>query len=606
MEIRDFISLLWRNIRWLILGLVLGAFVGILAGQLETPVYETSTKVLVSRTRQQSTADMLPLSDEQLVAINLQLAKSQPVLAEVSDQVGGKVDADNIQVSTLPNTLIVQIKVQDTDPKRAADIANVLVQTLIRQNQSLLSGRYETFEAAINAQIDDVSTQMKSLQTEINQINDTSVQQQLDQVNQQIEQLKGVTTALEQEIAAFPLSPTPVQQALLAEKQAQLDQYRSLMTLYQQVQTNLTYIGKPGQGGTGLENPRLVALQASLDQYQQMYLTLVSNRETVRLVRMQSTQNVVQIVAAVQPKKPVRPIPLLYFFVGCLVGVAGATTVVMVFDHFDDSLKTPLQTFDQLGLRVLALVPGEARAGDLPVVRDPFSAEADAFRSLGASLELIGKKEDFCALMILNGDPRDARTSIAASLAVVAAQQGRQVVLVDGDLHHPHLHELFGIPNQRGLGEAFSGRLDLRGVSHALEAVTGLTLIPAGKPREGDPAWLDSERWARILSDLKAQSDLVIVDGPPADSADAQILAARLDAVLLAVRAGHTRALAVKTTRKRLELIEAKVTGVILNQRLRSRSIDRQILSWLKTKIRRKENAYGIHSETKDLPVSSS
>ncbi len=606
MEIRDFISLLWRNVRWLILGLVIGAIVGILAGQLEPPVYETSTKVLVSRTRQQSTADMLPLSDEQLVAINLQLAKSQPVLAEVSDQLGSKVDADNILVSTIPNTLIVQIKVQDQDPKRAADIANLLVQILIRQNQSLLSGRYETFEAAINDQIDEVSAQIDSLQTEIKQINDTSVQQQLDQVNQQIDQLKTLTTALEQEIAAFPIAPTPVQQALLAEKQAQLDQYHSLMTLYQQVQTNLTYVGKPGQGGTGPENPRLVALQSTLGQYQQMYLTLVSNRETVRLVRLQSAQNVVQIVAAVQPKKPVRPIPLLYFFVGCLVGLAGATTVVMVLDHFNDSLKTPLQAFDQLNLPVLALVPGEARAGDLPVVRDPFSAEADAFRSLGAGLELIGRQKNLDALMILNGDPKDAHTSIAASLAVVAAQQGRQVILVDGDLHHPHLHDLFGIPNQRGLGEVFSGRLDLRGASHVLEAVTGLTLIPAGKTREGAPAWLDSDRWVRILSDLKAQADLVIVEGPSADTADAQILAARLDAVLLTVRVGHTRALTVQTTQKRLEMIGAKVAGVILNQGLQRRSIDRHIFSWLKARFQRKESAYEIHSETKDLPVSSS
>ncbi len=190
MEIEDLILLLWRNVRFLVLGLVLGAMVGIVAAKIETPVYESTTKVLISRTREQSNADMLPLSDDQLVAINLQLAKAQPVLDEASRQLGTKIDPDSIQVSAIPNSLMIQIKVEDTDPKRAATTANLLVQILIEQNETLLSGRYAAFEDAINSQIDQVQVEIADLQTEIKQLNDASIQEQLKQVNQQIDQLK--------------------------------------------------------------------------------------------------------------------------------------------------------------------------------------------------------------------------------------------------------------------------------------------------------------------------------------------------------------------------------------------------------------------------------
>ena len=244
MEIKYLIRLLWQNILYIVLGLVLGAGVGIGVTKTQTPVYEATTRVFVSRTRQQSNSELLSLTDEQLLAINLQLAKSQLVLNAVSDQIGSKVDADQIAILTVPNTLLIQIKVQDTDPQRAATIANLLVQNLIAQNEALLSGWYTDFETAITEQIDQVQTQVDGLQAQISQVSDTSAQEQLTQVNQQIDQIKAEISVLNQDIASFPLKPNDLQLVVLAEKQAQLNQLFSLLTLYQEIQSNLIYIGK--------------------------------------------------------------------------------------------------------------------------------------------------------------------------------------------------------------------------------------------------------------------------------------------------------------------------------------------------------------------------
>jgi capsular polysaccharide biosynthesis protein len=446
MEIKALISLMWRNLLYLILGLALGAILGLIVAKIHTPVYEATTKILISRTRQQSNADMLPLSDEQLVAINLQLAKSQSVLDEITQQVGAKADADSIQVSSIPNTLIVQIKVQDTDPARAAQIANTLVQILIQRNEDLLSGRYAAFEQAIDAQIAQVQAQIVSLQTQVSQISDTGVQDQLARVRQQIGQLNLDIAALKQDISAFPLSPAPVEQAALAEKQAQLEQLNSLMSLYRQIETNLTYTGRAVQGDAR-QNPQLATLQATLDLYQQMYLGLLSNRETTHLARMQSSENVVQIVPAIPPKKAAMPIPILYMLVGLMAGLTGAATIILTLNHFDTSLRTPAQAEQELQIPVLGLVPDDGLPHSPVALSQPYSAEADAFRALGASVEIISLEGHIRALLVLNGGAKDGKTCIAANLAVVNAQQGRRVTLVDGDLKRPRLHDLFGVEN---------------------------------------------------------------------------------------------------------------------------------------------------------------
>ncbi len=339
MELKEFVLLMWRNLLYIILGIVLGAIVGIVAIKIQVPVYEATTQVYVSRTRQQSNADMVALSDEQLLAINLQLAKSRLILDEVISQLGSKVSPDNIAVSVIPNSLILQIKVSDNDPQRAATIANLLVQILIEKNETLVSGWYETSENSITEQLALVQEQMADLQVQINQINDTVIQEQLVQVNQQIDQLKTEISTIEQDIASFPESPTPLEIMELTGKNAQLDQSYTVLTLYQQIQTNLTYIGKPVQNGLSLENPQLVTLQSTLDLYEQVNIRLIESRENVHLARIQSRQNIMQIVPAIPPKNQIRPIPNLYVLLGSVVGLALAATTILMIDHMDSLVE---------------------------------------------------------------------------------------------------------------------------------------------------------------------------------------------------------------------------------------------------------------------------
>ena len=235
---------------------------------------------------------------------------------------------------------------------------------------------------------------------------------------------------------------------------------------------------------------------------------------------------------------------------------------------------------------------------------EPYSVEADAFRALGASLEISGAGKNISTLMIVNAEPKDARTNIAANLAIINAQQGKQVILLDGDLKHPHLHSLFDMENLKGFAELLNGRMDIKNARRVVKDVEGLTLISSGLAEKGSTAWLDVEKWGQLLSELQRQADLVIVDSPPADVADAQILATKMNAVVLAIRAEHTSIDSAQATLRRFQLIGigTRVVGAVLIKRARNHFV----LPLAKIKSHKKEEAPGIHSETDEAPISLS
>jgi succinoglycan biosynthesis transport protein ExoP len=584
MEIKDFLLMMWRGFRFLVLGVILGLALGWGVSQIQTPVYEATTEVLVSRARQQSTTDMLPLSEDQLVSTNIELVKSQPVLDAASSQLGSKIIADDIKVSAIPNTLIIQIKARNQDPQRAAETANTLVQILIQQNENLLSGRYSEFENTLDTQISQVQNQIADLQDQISQINDASVSEQLTQVNQQIEQLIPEIASLETDINAYPVNLTTIQRASLGEKQARLEQLRSLLNLYQQIQTSLTFIGKPGQTGLSRDDPRLANLESTLNLYQQLYLSLVNNRENVNLARTQNTPNLAQINPAIPPKDPVHPLPLLYTLLGGVVGLFLSAATILTLDSFNDSLKTVSQTEETLGLPVLATVSNKNRDdGRLVTLYEPLTEEAEAFRSLGICLELADIEKSIHTLLVTNADPGVRKTSIAANLAIVNAQLGKRVILVDGDLGHPHLHRLFRVENQAGMANILEKDADIKIVGHSVEGVPGMTLIPSGAVTEIPISWLDRESWASLLIKLQQQGDMVIVDGPSAELANAQMLASKVDAVLLVVCPGHTRIDSAQAALRRFRLMNTRVAGVVLDRNTRGWFPKTRILRRAKT-----------------------
>ena len=186
MELKEFVALYRRWFWLLIAGLGFGLVCGFVISMVQTPLYEASTKVLVARNRQQGSADILSLTDQQLVATYQQLLKTQPITDEVASRLGIKIDPDNVRAVILPNTQIIQITVRDGNAGQAVTIANSLVQILIDRNETLQAGRYAAYGDGLDVQIAQVQKQIADLQNQITEIDQANIKDQLAQVDQQI------------------------------------------------------------------------------------------------------------------------------------------------------------------------------------------------------------------------------------------------------------------------------------------------------------------------------------------------------------------------------------------------------------------------------------
>jgi capsular exopolysaccharide synthesis family protein len=567
MELKELVALYRRWIWLLVAGLILGLVSGFAASKIQTPIYEASAKVLITRSGQSSITDIMPLSDQQLVLTYQQVLKTRPVLEEAESRLNANIVPSNINVNVVPNTQIIQIKVQDKRAKQAAAIANALVQILVEQNETLQAGRYAIYEENLSSQIDQVQVQINDLRGQITQINQANIEEQLDMVDKQIVALQVETSNLEEEIAKFPLKLTADERASVAEKETQVSQLRSLLSLYQEIQTNLTFIGQPLPESAGREDPQLASLRATLNLYQELYLNLLNNLETVKLARAEKTPTVTQIEEAAIPEIPVRPIPLLYIAVSAIVGLLIAAGAILLIDYFDDTLKSAQKIQEALGIPVIGQI-GEANhtngaAGGLFLFDRANSSLSNAFGSLKVGVGRLAAQKSLKTLLITSPGIGEGKTTIAANLAAAFVRSGSRVVLLDADLYHPQMHSLLGLDNQMGLTNILADNEDWHAVA---QDSAGITVITSGTHSGSSAVLLESDKVSQLLKKLQKEADVIIIDGPPLFIVDAQILVAKVSGILLVVRQGNTLTAVARAMLDQLRLMDANVLGVVLNR----------------------------------------
>ncbi len=199
---------------------------------------------------------------------------------------------------------------------------------------------------------------------------------------------------------------------------------------------------------------------------------------------------------------------------------------------------------------------------NLITLTDPQSPAAEAYQSLRTNLEFASLEEPLCTLLVTGVDQQIDKSVALANLAVVMAQAGDEVLLVDGDLRRPQQHTIFGLPNSAGLSSWLTagGEPPLQSTN-----IERLRLLPAG-PTTGNPvALLSQKRLADTLTTLKNQADYVLCDAPPVLAVtDAALWAGQVDGVLLLVNAGGTKRDNAMRARAVLEKVHARIIGAVL------------------------------------------
>lgn len=571
MELRRLFIILRRWLWLIIIGFLLGLAGGVVLSIIQTPVYTATTKVLATRTKQETETDAVYyLSDQQLVQTYIQLFKSKPILDQVYVETGVRYDTNNlnsIAIEQVLDTQIIQITVADTDAETAARVANALVQVMVVQNEALQAGRYAATEEALQLQTQQIQQQMEDIQLQLDQIYEKGVEDQIKEVDAQIATLRDEISLLQKDIARLDPPLTAQNRIELNEKKATLDLLQPVLYQYEQIRANLIFLGSPSATGADNRDPKLTQLQSTLTMYQQMNLSLMNNMESLRLVRLQNTPGLVLLEEAVPTTRPIRPRPLQNIAFGGILGLIGATALVYLLEIPNVSLKTPEDVMAASSLPTIGYIVEMKKAvpGSLFVLKFPHSPITDAFRALQANLSLGNANKPVQSLLITSIDAEAGKTTVAANLAAVFTQSGKKIVLIDADLREPETHRMLDVDNPVGFSNLLLSTSELEEATTKPQILPELFVVTAGARRNEMVGLINGDRVRAILDGFKDMSDLVIMDGPPLTDANAQVIASKADGVLLVIRSGQTVPEVTRLMVDQLTWSGANVIGVVLN-----------------------------------------
>jgi uncharacterized protein involved in exopolysaccharide biosynthesis len=342
MEFKRLLSLVRRWAWLLVLGLVVGLLTGYFASRSQEPIYEASSKLLVSSELQGQDPAFAGLSNQQVVQTYVQMLKTKHLRDATSERLGINISSGQVSVKQVPETQIIEISAEHPDPEQVALIANTIVLILTEENKEMQVGQFLELEESLSGQLDQVKKQIATTQAQYDQVIEEDYKAQLAQVDEQIAAIQVEISTLQPEIAALTNVASVEGRAKLGEKQLRVSQLQSNIKIYEDLRANLLVLQKPiTTGNKGEDNPRLNQLRSTIDLYQKIYIDILSKLESTRLARLQQTSSVVQIEKAFVPSEPIRPIPMVYALLSGIVGLVLAGAVVAFLEMFGEDLGLP-------------------------------------------------------------------------------------------------------------------------------------------------------------------------------------------------------------------------------------------------------------------------
>ena len=340
--------------------------------------------------------------------------------------------------------------------------------------------------------------------------------------------------------------------------------------------------------GAELEAAKRAALQANrkgmefgtlrrgVEQGQKLLRDLETRSQETGLETQVRSTNFRIVENAAVPQAPILPKKVRNYELALLFGLVLGVGLAIFFERMDNTVKTPDDVTQQLGLPFLGMIPtavlgrvavddfGEA---ELPVVlREPQSAAAEAYRVIRTNLIFSSPGARGRVVLFGSANPGEGKTTTVANLAASLAQNGARVLAIDADLRRPTLHRHFGLSHTPGLSDAVVGRSKLLEVVRPT-TVSGLSVIPCGYIPPNPAELLGSDSLRELLHGLRKKYDWVLVDAPPILAmADTPVLCPFVDGLVLVVWSESSSRPALRRALDQLERVGGKLTGVVLNK----------------------------------------
>jgi len=333
----------------------------------------------------------------------------------------------------------------------------------------------------------------------------------------------------------------------------------------------------------------LLRLKRDVEVSNQIYTLLLSKTQELDIVRAGTVGNVRVIdYAEVNTSKPVKPKKALIVVMATMLGGMLSVAIVLVQKAMHKGVEDP-SAIEALGIPVYASVPHSehqdkltgfnkgrknkvAKAKSILATDNPADLAVEALRSLRTSLHFAMMEAKNNVIAISGPSPGVGKSFISVNLAVVLAQSGKKVLIVDADMRKGYLQTQFNIDAAEGLSDYLSGRLNLSQVTKATK-VEGLSVITRGQIPPNPSELLMHSNFSKFIAELSTAYDLVIIDTPPILAVtDPAIVSAHAGTTLLVTRFGQNHLREIELTRNRFEQNGIEIKGVVFNGVLKKAS----------------------------------
>jgi len=317
---------------------------------------------------------------------------------------------------------------------------------------------------------------------------------------------------------------------------------------------------------------RSAVLQREVESRRALLKELTTRAQQTGLESQLRFTNLRIVERAESPRVPVLPRRIFNYQLALFLGFGLGAALAILAGRIDDTVKTPDDVAQLLGLPFLGMVPAvtsEAapeQAARLAVAREPQSAVAEAYRVVRTNLIFSTPGNRGRVVVMSSSSPGEGKTTTLANLAVSLAQNGARVLAIDADLRRPTLHAHFGLEPEEGLSEVLTtspaGPLPVRETE-----VPGLRVLCSGQIPPNPADLLGSEALRRLVEAERACYDWVLIDAPPILAmADTPILSALADGLVMVVWSEHCTRPALKRALEQVRAVGGKLTGVVLNK----------------------------------------
>jgi len=319
------------------------------------------------------------------------------------------------------------------------------------------------------------------------------------------------------------------------------------------------------------------ALKREVDSNQQLYRDLLNRTKQTGLETELKSTNVRIVEKAEVPRGPFSPQRTKNYQIALAVGLGLGIALTLLFEHIDNTLKTPEDVKEHLGLPFLGIVPDAAvKAGPAQnahasrpsplILANTKSSAAEVYRVVRTNLIFSTAQQDGRGFVVTSTNPGEGKTTTTANLATSLALNGARVLVVDADLRRPTLHQLLGVTKTPGLTDLIVGKCQ---ASQAIQQtrLKGLQALPCGYLPPNPAELLGSASMREIFRALRSHYDWVLLDTPPILAmADTSVLCPMADGVILVVEAEVSGRPAIQRAVDQITKVGGKVTGVVLNK----------------------------------------